>query len=298
QKFTGYERDIEVDLDFAQARYYNSNHGRFTTTDPAMLSMNGNNPQTFNRYAYVMNNPLLYTDPLGLWALEFRAVYKKKDGKETTEIDHYILVAVRTKGDRDTPEELARQLGLKGKEVKKFVEEFNEKLAKGKISADAVQISKLGGDVGRVYGIVEELYTAQKKYEAKNGSKGGPYNFMYADCSSTAANLNSPFVEANENNWSVEAMDEYIRNNLKSIPKEDLRVGDVIRYALDEGGRKNVPRHFTTFLFMSDDGVPMVFSRNGKGGPFEYGKASDFVRENYGTIRGIGKDPTGYYGRR
>ncbi|MEM4282847.1 MAG: RHS repeat-associated core domain-containing protein [Candidatus Woesearchaeota archaeon] len=88
QKFTGYERDSEVDLDFAQARYYNSNHGRFTTTDPAMLSMNGNNPQTFNRYAYVMNNPLLYTDPLGLWALEFRAVYKKKDGKETTEIEH------------------------------------------------------------------------------------------------------------------------------------------------------------------------------------------------------------------
>jgi hypothetical protein len=82
-----------------------------------------------------------------------------------------------------------------------------------------------------------------------------------------------------------------------------LRVGDVIRYALDEGGRKNVPRHFTTFLFMSDDGVPMVFSRSGKGGPFQYGPASRFAgrqnsRVDYGTIRGIGKDPTGYYGRR
>ncbi|MCV4690685.1 hypothetical protein OFC38_31525, partial [Escherichia coli] len=34
QKFTAYERDNETDLDFAQARMYSNNHGRFTSVDP------------------------------------------------------------------------------------------------------------------------------------------------------------------------------------------------------------------------------------------------------------------------
>ncbi len=65
QKFTGYERDNESNLDFAQARYYNKNHGRFTTTDPLMASGRTENPQTWNRYNYVGNNPLVVTDPTG-----------------------------------------------------------------------------------------------------------------------------------------------------------------------------------------------------------------------------------------
>ena len=34
KQYTGYERDDESGLDYAQARYYNSNHGRFTSVDP------------------------------------------------------------------------------------------------------------------------------------------------------------------------------------------------------------------------------------------------------------------------
>lgn len=66
RKFTSYERDIESDLDFAQNRYYNSNHGRFTTVDPLMASADIISPQTFNRYVYVGNNPVNITDPTGL----------------------------------------------------------------------------------------------------------------------------------------------------------------------------------------------------------------------------------------
>ena len=66
QKFTGYERDIESDLDFAQARYYNSSHGRFTSVDPLTASATIRNPQTFNRYSYGLNSPYKFTDPLGL----------------------------------------------------------------------------------------------------------------------------------------------------------------------------------------------------------------------------------------
>lgn len=64
QKFTGYERDSETGLDFAQARYYSSGMGRFTSPDllPGIIT----NPQSLNRYAYSLNSPLVFSDPSGL----------------------------------------------------------------------------------------------------------------------------------------------------------------------------------------------------------------------------------------
>ncbi|HEY0458622.1 MAG TPA: RHS repeat-associated core domain-containing protein [Pyrinomonadaceae bacterium] len=66
QKFTGYQRDEETGLDFAEARYYNDKHGRFTAIDPLLASGKSTNPQTFNRYVYTMNRPLILTDSTGL----------------------------------------------------------------------------------------------------------------------------------------------------------------------------------------------------------------------------------------
>jgi RHS repeat-associated protein len=70
QDYTGYEKDSESGLEFAQARYYNTTHGRFTSVDPLMASANPANPQTFNRYSYVMNQPTHMVDPSGLEACE------------------------------------------------------------------------------------------------------------------------------------------------------------------------------------------------------------------------------------
>ncbi len=64
--FTGKERDFETGLDYFGARYYRAEIGRFTTVDPAMaVGENLVDPQRWNRYAYVRNNPLRYTDPDG-----------------------------------------------------------------------------------------------------------------------------------------------------------------------------------------------------------------------------------------
>jgi RHS repeat-associated protein len=68
QKFTGYQNDTETGLDFAEARMYNNAHGRFTAVDPLLASGKSLNPQTFNRYAYTMNRPLVLTDSTGLQA--------------------------------------------------------------------------------------------------------------------------------------------------------------------------------------------------------------------------------------
>ena len=71
-KYTGHERDSwssgsSEDLDYMHARYYSPWLGRFLSVDPALdLKRTVTSPQRWNRYAYVANNPLRYTDPNGL----------------------------------------------------------------------------------------------------------------------------------------------------------------------------------------------------------------------------------------
>lgn len=67
QRFTGKERDAESGLDYFGARYFSGAQGRFTSPDPLLNSGRPWDPQSWNRYAYVGNNPLRYTDPLGLY---------------------------------------------------------------------------------------------------------------------------------------------------------------------------------------------------------------------------------------
>lgn len=68
KKFTGYERDIETGLDYAQARYFSSAQGRFTSPDPLLASAKPVDPQSWNRYCYVGNNPMNFIDPSGMAA--------------------------------------------------------------------------------------------------------------------------------------------------------------------------------------------------------------------------------------
>lgn len=66
QKFTGKERDDESHLDYFGARYYSGAQGRFISVDPAVnRDRTILEPQLWNRYAYVGNNPVKYVDPDG-----------------------------------------------------------------------------------------------------------------------------------------------------------------------------------------------------------------------------------------
>jgi RHS repeat-associated protein len=66
QKFTGQERDSESNLDYFHARYFGGALGRFLSPDPGNAGADPMNPQSWNAYAYVGNNPLGYTDPRGM----------------------------------------------------------------------------------------------------------------------------------------------------------------------------------------------------------------------------------------
>jgi RHS repeat-associated protein len=65
--FTGQRQDITSGIYDFQYREYNPAHGRWISADPAgIAAVNPSNPQTWNRYPYVANEPLAATDPTGL----------------------------------------------------------------------------------------------------------------------------------------------------------------------------------------------------------------------------------------
>lgn len=61
--YTGHEHFFEVGLIHMNGRMYDANLGRFLSPDNYI--QDPFNTQNYNRYAYVLNNPLLYTDPSG-----------------------------------------------------------------------------------------------------------------------------------------------------------------------------------------------------------------------------------------
>lgn len=72
--FTGRERDIESNLFYFGARYYNPILGRFISKDVANPKYD--DPQTLNRYIYVLNNPIKYYDPDGSYTWPILGLFR------------------------------------------------------------------------------------------------------------------------------------------------------------------------------------------------------------------------------
>jgi RHS repeat-associated protein len=62
-KYTGQELDYETNLYNYGARLYDPEIGRFISPDSIVPDFT--NPQSLNRYAYTVNNPMRYNDPTG-----------------------------------------------------------------------------------------------------------------------------------------------------------------------------------------------------------------------------------------
>jgi RHS repeat-associated protein len=82
QQFTSKERDVETGLDYFLARYFSSTQGRFNSPDPFNIILFKQNspdgksssalaafiedPRRWNRFAYSVNSPVVFTDKTGL----------------------------------------------------------------------------------------------------------------------------------------------------------------------------------------------------------------------------------------
>lgn len=109
QKFTSKERDTESGLDYFGARYFSGAQGRFTSPDLPFADQHPQDPQSWNLYTYVRNNPLIMIDPKGrdaLWIVD------KKTGETKLVIPVNITGSSATKenGNRSGGHQAARAL--------------------------------------------------------------------------------------------------------------------------------------------------------------------------------------------
>jgi len=76
-QFTGHEREPGFGWDYMHARYYTPEWGRFWSVDP--IGGTPGRPQSWNRYAYVMGDPVNLIDPYGLEIGDFTLDYIAPD---------------------------------------------------------------------------------------------------------------------------------------------------------------------------------------------------------------------------
>lgn len=88
RRFTGHERDYNTGgyLDYMHARFYSPMTGRFLSVDPGK-DWDMHQPQSWNLYSYVRNNPVNATDPTGR-CMSLGAMIK------CAQVAHHAIMAV------------------------------------------------------------------------------------------------------------------------------------------------------------------------------------------------------------
>lgn len=122
--FTGKQRDTETGNDYFGARYYSSAIGRFVSPDDGS-GQSPADPQSWNLYSYVRNNPLTRTDPDGHCGSTTYTKHAPGDPSQNTPVDQtesyddwwdcpnpgLALMALFQDGDKDvgdSTEEMAK----------------------------------------------------------------------------------------------------------------------------------------------------------------------------------------------
>jgi RHS repeat-associated protein len=300
QQFTSKERDVEIGLDFSQARYYAFVQGRFTGPDPTLLSLRGTNPQTLNRYTYVLNNPLLFVDPLGLWELEYSPEY---EGDRTDKVKTIKIYFHKTK-DTDNADTLLQQLGFNSNdkgytEMKAQIEKAISAMGDLGIEASTLKGGVDGINIGSTFKEMGNLLGRQANFDVEHrqplDGRRGPVDIRYFDCSTTTARLsfgnNEPGQIVGIQNGAT-GIDDRFLSSADEVLRTNLRLLDVVRF----DGNNNVNlRHYMSVVFTGDDGTTQAFSRSGENGRFQIIPIDTPSQMGYGNIRGTGQNQSGFY---
>jgi RHS repeat-associated protein len=186
QKFTLKERDIETGLDYFLARYYSSTQGRFTGVDPynpITQSKNANQfnlyllrPQNWNRYVYVLDNPLGYVDPDGekVYVVLYTTGNTRGGDDEFKEIAETVKKGIEARKDFDPKKDKVVFAGVSTKEEFKAALRAANDLEEGgfgKIS-NLVLVSHGGPNSGPVFRRGGETEAEQQFADPNELSRG------------------------------------------------------------------------------------------------------------------------------
>ena len=125
-KFTGKERDAETGYDYFGARYYGSTTGRWMSPDwangaSAVPYADFSDPQTLNLYAYVRNNPIANSDPIGhniiadgleqrdVWGASSGITFRDSGLAAEASLNTFIAAALEAAADAAAEEGAAEQ---------------------------------------------------------------------------------------------------------------------------------------------------------------------------------------------
>ena len=192
QKFTQKERDNETGLDYFGARYFASTQGRFISVDPLGSSAIVSDPQSFNRYIYVLNNPLRFVDPDGMdaknpWAdltneerilLASKFTQVKSPGnptqKELTAAGNIFNQRVQAT-DAQTGELDEKQTAINFKTVRNFVDQLGDdsRVWSQVKSIDKVEVDPSGGSSGIYFTVNndKDFVSAMRQATGSSGSE-------------------------------------------------------------------------------------------------------------------------------
>jgi RHS repeat-associated protein len=217
QQFAGYERDNETGLDFAQARYFASVQGRFTSPDPfnPVVDIDDEDdfeeylgqPQNWNRYAYVWNNPLKYVDP---------------DGEK-------VYVVTYTTGNSEGDDELRRSAETRAQEIQKskgFDPKKDTVLLRGvKTKEDFKDVLKEANRLGKTYGKVEQISLFS------HSGVDGP---VFHDASGRGAQFSVSELATLKVNWSGSATAKFYGCRTATFCQNFANVQRVPSYGYDK----------------------------------------------------------------
>ena len=213
-RFTGHERDFVEGtgsdtvnfIDYMHARAYTPVFGRFLSVDPIVPSAAVKQPQRWNRYAYVSNNPIRNTDPTGK-LLEARASPCTEDtAKCYTKLDAFQ--AIKDWVGKDAAKYL--QLGKTGQVTLNGI--------------SAANFSKLGGAAAIVANLIRSTSsTAALSLSANVKDSNGQSTsaFTRPDAKGTLTEIN-PAMFPRIEGGAIQTMDTALAHDLGGHGLQDM----------------------------------------------------------------------------
>jgi RHS repeat-associated protein len=187
--FTGKERDVESGLDNFGARYFGSSMGRLLSPDDPFADQDTNDPQSWNLYSYVRNNPLSNVDPDGHDCVYFndndQDVYLGRGNCQDNSFDHsvYFNQTIDENSFVYDPSNQSLSFGYSdvlggatlsgvnlstGDSLAAFANYFNRDNPQGFISGSALMMAENGiaSAIGKLAGLGVEAYLSARAARA------------------------------------------------------------------------------------------------------------------------------------